>query len=392
MMKVTTKRSHDSRLCVANIIEEGKIGGPQIRIIRVAKFIEKKVKKVIIKNKENSKELQQRCQSLGVPFQAIPLSRITKELRPALRYLFFTPWEIIQLIRFFRQEKFDVIHVSGGIWQFKGAIAGRLAGISVLWHLNDTDRQLLFRWIFGILSCLDTGYAYAAERTKIYYQPYVHNKRLEFMIPAPVDTNWFDPNLDLPPDQLLSKLDGKFVIGTLANPSPVKDVESFLKMAAKLQELTSLPLDFVVVGRVYEAQQNYFNFLEKISKQLRVSVQWAGPRVDVRSLLKRFDIYLCSSRSESSPISVWEAMSMANPIVSTDVGDVSLYVHDEENGFVVPVGDVDRLTNRVLRLLNDETMCRRFGNNSRKIAQQNLDISFCGERHLNAYKQIYSCF
>ena len=32
------------------------------------------------------------------------------------------------------------------------------------------------------------------------------------MIPAPVDTNWFDPNLDLPPDQLLSKLEGKFVI------------------------------------------------------------------------------------------------------------------------------------------------------------------------------------
>ena len=45
------------------------------------------------------------------------------------------------------------------------------------------------------------------------------------MIPAPVDINWFDPNLDLPPEQLLAKLDGKFVIGTLANPSPVKDKE-----------------------------------------------------------------------------------------------------------------------------------------------------------------------
>ena len=134
---------------------------------------------------------------------------------------FFTLWEIIQLIRFFRQDKFDVIHVSGGIWQFKGAIVGRLAGISVLWHLNDTDRPLLFRWIFGILSWLVTGYAFAAQRTKLYYQPYVNKKRLEFMIPAPVNVNWIDPNLDLLPEQLLSKLDGKFVIGTLANPSPV---------------------------------------------------------------------------------------------------------------------------------------------------------------------------
>ena len=108
------------------------------------------------------------------------LSRITKEFRPALRYLIFTPWEIIQLVRLFRKEKFNVIHVSGGIWQFKGAIAGKLAGISVLWHLNDTNRPLLFRWIFGILSWLATGYAYAAERTKIYYQPYVYSKRFNY--------------------------------------------------------------------------------------------------------------------------------------------------------------------------------------------------------------------
>ena len=44
MMKAITKRSNDSRLFVANIIEEGKIGGPQVRIIQVAKFIEKECK------------------------------------------------------------------------------------------------------------------------------------------------------------------------------------------------------------------------------------------------------------------------------------------------------------------------------------------------------------
>ena len=199
-----------------------------------------------------------------------------KEFRPALRYLIFTPWEIIQLVRLFRKEKFNVIHVSGGIWQFKGAIAGKLAGISVLWHLNDTNRPLLFRWIFGILSWLATGYAMQLSELKFTISLTYIVSGLNLMIPAPVDTKWFDPNLDLPPDQLLFKLKGKFVIGTLANPSPVKDVESFLKVAEKLHELTSLPLEFVVVGRVYEAQQNYFNSLEKISKQLRVSVQWAG--------------------------------------------------------------------------------------------------------------------
>ena len=45
----------------------------------------------------------------------------------------------------------------------------------------------------------------------------------------------------------------------------------------------------------------------------------------IRSLLNQSDIYVCSSNYESSPVSIWEAMSMELPIVSTDVGDLSKY-------------------------------------------------------------------
>ena len=87
MMKVTIKLSHESRLCVANIIEEGKIGGPQVRINQVAKFIEKHVKTVVIMPQKNSNEFQQRCQSLGVPFQAIPYNQIKLTITNILEYI-----------------------------------------------------------------------------------------------------------------------------------------------------------------------------------------------------------------------------------------------------------------------------------------------------------------
>ena len=137
-------------------------------------------------------------------------------------------------------------------------------------------------------------------------------------------------------------------------------------------------------------QRSYFHTLEEVAKQLQLMVYWAGPRQDVRPLLKRFDVYVCSSIAESSPISVWEAMSMAKPIVSTDVGDVPLYVNNQENGFVVPVGDSEKMASRVLELINDGEMRKRFGLRSRKVAQQHLDIARCGERHLQAYQQIHS--
>jgi glycosyltransferase involved in cell wall biosynthesis len=375
---------------VANILEEGKMGGPQVRILQVAVYLEKHVDTVVVMPEENSAEFQQCCESLGVPFQALPLSRITKELGPALRYLWRTPWEILQLVRLFHQERFDLIHVSGGSWQYKGTIAGKLAGTPVIWHLNDTYMPRPLRRVFGLLSGLACGYAYASERTKAYYAPYVSSNKFEFTIPAPVDTTRFDPKLELPDDALYSELEGRKVVGTVANLSPVKDLITFLKMAAKLQQQSETHVALVVVGKLYETQRSYFHTLEEVAKQLQLMVYWAGPRQDVRPLLKRFDVYVCSSIAESSPISVWEAMSMAKPIVSTDVGDVPLYVNNQENGFVVPVGDSEKMASRVLELINDGEMRKRFGLRSRKVAQQHLDIARCGERHLQAYQQIHS--
>ena len=377
-------------LRVAATIEEGKLGGPQIYLMNVAKVLSNIVETVVIMPEENSLEFQQRCQDLDVPFILKPLTRISKDWRNVFRYIWFSPWEIFKLVRFFRQEGFDLVHVCGGSWQFKGAIAGKLAGIPVMWHLNDTSMPVLIRWVFGILSGLAKGYAYASERSKSYYGSYVKVGRFECTIPAPVDTTRFDPELELPPEELLPELNGKLVIGTVANPSPVKNLETFLRMAAKLGKQNAQPLTFIVVGKVYVSQQTYFQSLEHLANQLGVSVYWAGPRQDVRPLLKRLDVYVCSSRAESSPISVWEAMSMAKPIVSTDVGDVPLYVKDGENGFIVPIGDVSLLADRVGQILQDSIKRKHFGKKSRQIALQNFDILNCGERHLEAYQLLSS--
>ena len=295
------------------------------------------------------------------------------------------------MVRLFRRENFDLIHVSGGSWQYKGAIAGKLAGLPVLWHLNDTSMPLLFLRVFGLLSGLATGYAYASERTKTYYKPYVKPGRFEFTIAAPVDTEHFNPSVYQEDDELTSQLEGKLVIGTVANPSPVKELETFLRMAASLQKQHSGHLAFVVVGKVHYRQQSYFHSLQKLTSNLGLQdLHWAGLRQDVRPLLQRFDVYVCTSKAESSPISVWEALSMAKPVVSTDVGDVSQYVQEGHNGFVVPVGDAQALASKVQLLLADPKLRYTLGRHARQVARQHLDVSHCGESHLNAYQSLIS--
>ena len=114
----------------------------------------------------------------------------------------------------------------------------------------------------------------------------------------------------------------------------------------------------------------------------------AGARQDVRPLLKRFDVYVCTSKAESSPISVWEAMSMAKPIVSTDVGDVSLYIKNGENGFIVPVEDNLLLAKCVQKIIDNLEKYKINGSISRLIVKKELDLKHCAEKNYNTYRII----
>ena len=371
---------------VANIIEEGKLGGPQVRIALVAASLKDDVATTVIMPEDNSVPFRKRCDELQVSYKVLALSRITKEWRVALRYVVFSFYEIIRLAFLLRRGEFDLVHVSGGSWQYKGVIAGKLARKKVLWHLNDTDMPRFIRFLFKIISPLADGFIFASERSKIYYRTLVVKGRHEYVIPAPVDTLSFDPAKVYPGEEgFISKWQGKIVIGTVANVNPVKGLDIFIRAAAILNEHVK-NIAFVVVGQVYKNQQRYFDSLLQLCDDLAIdNFDFVGSRSDLRPLLKRFDVYVCSSRAESSPISVWEAMAMGKAIVSADVGDVALYVRDGYNGYIVGVEDQKALAAKVETLVGDENVRMKFGGRARETSLRELDIKFCAHRHKAAY-------
>ena len=372
-----------------NIIEEGKLGGPQIRIVAVAVALRPEVETTVVMPRENAERFCDRCDRKGLGYQLFSMSRITKEWRVALRYVLFFGAEILRLVSYFRGHPAEIVHVSGGSWQFKGVIAGCLAGKTVLWHLNDTSMPGFIRATFRILSPLADGYIFASHRSEDYYGSLVSSEKLRFVIPAPVDVSYFNPYAE-PPDEDKVRIgwQGKTVVGLVGNVSRVKGVDIFIRMAAEANSATE-NLHFVVVGPVFPNQQKYYDSLCRLASELGVTnIEFVGGRDDVRPLLKCFDIYVCSSNAESSPISVWEAMAMEVPIVSTDVGDVPLYVKEGENGYIAPVGDHKALAGFVCKLAADETLRERLGKAARTRVVEELDIKACAEKHLEAYRTV----
>lgn len=378
-------------LKVANIIEESKLGGPQIRMVRVAAAMED-VDTLIIMPEVNSDAFQGLCEKYKVRYRQISLSRLTRELFPAVCYLLMSLFEVIRLAWLLRSEKVELVHVSGGSWQYKGVLAAWLARKPVIWHLNDTNAPGLIRNLFRFVSRLADGFIYASNRSYDYYHELCPLGRSEHIIPSLVDPKTFSPFAKIDAgvdDELLERLGDELVIAVTANVSPVKGLETLIQAVAELHNNPlSKAVQIIVIGQISTGQRSYFQSLQRLADTLEINhIEYCGPRDDVRALLRRCDIYVCSSNAESSPVAVWEAMAMAKPIISTDVGDVACHLLDGEAGFIVPVGDFRAMAKKIDELLKDANLRERFGVRAREIAVNAFAPENIAKNTMLAYKE-----
>ena len=195
---------------VANIIEEGRLGGPQIRMVLVDSALKKlklkkKIKTTFIFPKKNSRKFQKICNTNSIKYYLFSLRTLNRNFRDILTYLVLFPVEVFMLSSFLKKHSFDIVHVSGGSWQYKGVLAARIAKIKVVWELNDTYTPKITKYVFFLLSRLANSFIFASERTKKYYSKLLPKKKNSFLIQSPVDINLFDPSLKLKIDKIFKK-------------------------------------------------------------------------------------------------------------------------------------------------------------------------------------------
>jgi glycosyltransferase involved in cell wall biosynthesis len=382
-------RRHTGKIKVANIIEEGRLGGPQVRMVEVSRCLKQlPVDNTVICPFLQSGRFRKRLLVNQIPHIQMPLHKLTKNRRQLCSYVFSFMSELFLLLRYFYKQQFDVVHVSGGCWQFKGVIAGKLAGSRVIWHLNDTQAPRLFRVFVKIMCRLFVdGLIVAGEKVKQYYVTEMNIQNMPvFEIQAPVDTRYYNPFQGRKNSGKTPLSEGLNVV-TIGNINPKKGYENFISMTSLLKDFKTI--HFYIIGPCFDTQKAYFRKLKKLRTALQAAnLTFFGHSDQIRDILGRTAIYVCSSLTEASPMAVREAMSMGIPVITTDVGDVSRLIQDGENGYIVPCQSPEKMAQKVRLLAENGCLRKTLGRKARCTVLEKVNSDTIARQHFFAYAHI----
>jgi glycosyltransferase involved in cell wall biosynthesis len=103
--------------------------------------------------------------------------------------------------------------------------------------------------------------------------------------------------------------------------------------------------------------------LAELARQLGIDDKFilTGWRTDMERLMASVDIYAMPTFEEPCAVAFLEAMAMAKPIVALQSGGTPEIVPDGEVGLLAPVGDIEGLAERILRLMNDASLRHEMG-------------------------------
>ena len=298
----------------------------------------------------------------------------------------FSPFP--RLLAALRQVQPNLIHANGSRACFYSALAGRILGIPVIWHVRETLKDLFFYDAFLGLASKSIVCVSKSVATKRFgrFGPLLEKKVT--VVYNGVDTSRLMRN-EQAGDQVRTGLGIRTIdvlFGALGNIIPRKGYEFFLQGLAEAKKLDDqLSPKVLIVGR--QLDKKYHAMLLRLISDLHLqdSVFFQDYSENVQALLSAMDVFVLSSKSEGFSRALLEAMSTSLPILATRISEIEEAVADQENALLIDFGDVQSMASAIVNLAKDEALRRRMGEKNRERAVEKFDL----KAHASAIEKLY---
>lgn len=296
---------------------------------------------------------------------------------------------LFNLIKIFKAEKPDVIHLNSPKAGGLGAVAGRLARVPKIiftghgWAFNEKrpfwQKPVIFffQWLMIILSHQTIAVSKKTAQD-INFLPFVKKK-------ITIIYNGFTATNLLPKKEAREKLDSEdrdgIWLGALAELHKNKGLDILLLAFKKVME--KIPgLTLIIIGEGEERE----NLARIISRyQLANNVHLVGRRENAATLLPAFDLFILPSRTEALPYALLEAGSAGLPVIASNVGGIPEIIENNKEGALVQAENTHLLADKILELLANKKLMETYGKN----LQQKITIHFSPTQMLDQTFTLY---
>jgi glycosyltransferase involved in cell wall biosynthesis len=172
------------------------------------------------------------------------------------------------------------------------------------------------------------------------------------------------PNFHPEPSETINK-DGPLSVVWVANLKALKQPEVFIRLAARLDDLTGVR--FVIVGAMQGSKVWREQLMRAIQSVTNVDYLGAKTQREVNELLARAHVLVNTSITEGYPNTFIQAWQRGVPVISLSVNPDGVL---DRQGIGIHAGSEQRLEEAVRRLLGDAALRNEYAARAREYASR----------------------
>ncbi len=297
----------------------------------------------------------------------------------AVFYILFGTLSIVRLVK---KERFDIIHIH---WPFPHILFGVFAKSAGQVRLFTTFYGVEIRWLKQKFPFLVRPFSFFINKADTITAISTHTAReLDTITPKRVEIVPFSAAVG---SSVGTITDGKKIVfvGRLVERKGVKYL-----IEAMAQAKEKIPHKLVIIGdgperANLEQQVHALHLEDSVMFTGRVSDEELRDHYQTCSFFVLPAVYDAKGDIEGLGVVLIEAMSYSKPAIASNAGGITDVVTDEDNGFLVPPGDVPALAKAIEKLATDNTMRERMGMRAKQV----VDEKFSWNRITNQLISLY---
>ena len=352
------------------------LSGGELALARILPWLTDSVEAHVVLGAEGP--LQDLVREAHVPLEVVPMGSQARDVRKdtvrfgglSLGGLLATAEYIYRLSRWLKRSRPDLIHTNSLKAALYGGVAGRVAGIPVIWHLRDRiaddylpkSAVVMVKVAAHLLPSFIIANSEATRRTL----PRALREK------GARHSAVIHDSVVVQRRQLTSCGPRPFRLCILGRLAPWKGQEIFIQAFNQAFSATD-DVEGWVTGSAMFGEEDYAASLQAMVRDLGLSgrVEFRGFRDDIWAELAEVDVLVHSSLvPEPFGQVVLEGMAAGTPVITVSEGGPLEIVTHMVDGVLLPPGDVAALASAMRSLYHDSALRERLATAGMQTAER----------------------